>query len=109
MRRVEPTRFGSAIIQNCSESDIVMPTFARLMTMIVHSTQMLNPRFSAKIEKTRFLRAIALPVCSQKASSSGLQSSIQRPRVRNFARPRASSARATGASVIVLMPAPCLG
>lgn len=36
--------------------------------------------FSAKIENARFLRAIALPVDSQKASSSGSQWSIQRPR-----------------------------
>ena len=36
--------------------------------------------FSAKIERTRFLRAIGRPVVAQKRSSSGCQSSIQRPR-----------------------------
>ena len=50
-----------------------MPMFARLMTTIVHSTQTLKPRFSAKIEKMRFLRAIFLPDDSQNASSSGSQ------------------------------------
>src|SRR3954469_17855122 len=50
MRRNEPTRFGTAVSRNSSEIDIVMPMFARLITTIVHSTQMLKPRFSAKIE-----------------------------------------------------------
>src|SRR5687768_5988750 len=54
IRRNDPTRFGTATRMNSSEIDSVMPMFARLMTTIVHSTQMLNPRFSAKIEKIRF-------------------------------------------------------
>ena len=59
-----------------------MPMLARLRTTIVHSTQMLNPMCSAKIEKIRFLRAMRLPVLSQNASFSGSQCSIQRPLVR---------------------------
>ena len=49
------------------------------MTTMVHSTQIANPRCSAKIERTRFLRATLLPVEFQNASSSGSQWSIQRP------------------------------
>jgi hypothetical protein len=44
-----------------------------LITTIVHSTQTLKPRCSAKTEKTRFLRAILLPRLSQNRSSSGSQ------------------------------------
>src|SRR4051794_37606988 len=43
-RSVEPIRFGTAVSQNCSDSDSETPTFARLITMIVQSTQTLNPR-----------------------------------------------------------------
>jgi hypothetical protein len=57
----------------------MIPAFARLMTMIVHSTQIEKPRCSAKIEKARFLRAIRRPPAAQNAASSGFQSSIQRP------------------------------
>ena len=39
-----------------------IPALPRLRTTIVHSTQMLKPRCSAKIENARFLRAIRLPV-----------------------------------------------
>src|SRR5215831_9311825 len=56
-----------------------MPALARLMTMIVQSTQTLKPRCSAKIENSRFLRATALPPPSQNRSSSGSQLSIHRP------------------------------
>ncbi len=84
MRRNEPTRFGTATRMNSSEIDSVMPMFARLMTTIVHSTQMLNPRFSAKIEKIRFFFAIFFPDASQNASSSGSHFSIHRPRVRSL-------------------------
>src|SRR5215218_7621046 len=80
MRRKEPTRFGTAVSQNSSDSDIAMPTLPRLRTMIVHRTQTLKPRFSAKIDKIRFLRAIARPVDAQNASFSGSHRSIQRPR-----------------------------
>src|SRR5919112_6350083 len=66
IRSVEPTRFGSAMSRNCSDSDSVKPALARLMTMIVHSTQIEKPRFSAKIERARFLRATRLPRVSQK-------------------------------------------
>ena len=58
MRSNEPIRFGTAVSQNSSDSDSAMPTLPRLITTIVQSTQMLKPRFSAKIEKIRFLRAI---------------------------------------------------
>src|SRR3954468_15490813 len=73
MRRVEPIRFGTAVNQNCSGSDSVMPTFPRFRTMMVHRTQIEKPRCSAKMEKARFLRAIRRPVFSQNRSSSGSQ------------------------------------
>ena len=86
--------------RNCSDSERVNPALARLMTMIVHSTQTEKPRFSAKIERIRFFLAIFLPVLSQKASSSGSQSSIQRPlRLSDAARGGASA----GVSIVVLM------
>src|SRR3954452_6015074 len=56
MRSAEPTRFGTAVSQNCSGSDSVIPALPRLRTMIVHSTQMLKPRCSAKIETMRLRR-----------------------------------------------------
>ena len=37
-----------------------MPTSPRLITTIVHRTQMLNPRFSARIDRVRLRRAIRL-------------------------------------------------
>src|SRR6478735_8826543 len=80
MRSVEPTRFGSATSQNCSDNDNVMPMLDRLITTIAQSDQMENPMCSAKIENARFLRAIRLPDASQKRSSSGSQCSIHRPR-----------------------------
>src|SRR5918997_2591774 len=79
IRSVAPTRFGSAMSKNCSDSDSVKPALARLMTTIVHSTQIENPRCSAKIDSVRFLRAIRRPPDSQNASSSGSHSSSQRP------------------------------
>ena len=54
IRSAEPIRFGSAIRMNDSDSESVKPTFARLITTIVHNTQTENPRFAAKIEKARF-------------------------------------------------------
>src|SRR5215212_1296228 len=36
MRSVEPIRFGTAVSQNCSGTESAMPTFARLITTIVH-------------------------------------------------------------------------
>src|SRR3954468_6727422 len=36
MRSAEPTRFGTAVNQNCSGSDSVIPALPRLRTMIVH-------------------------------------------------------------------------
>src|SRR3954453_4552948 len=79
MRSADPIRLGSAVSQNCSGSESVIPTLPRLITTIVQSTQMLKPKCSAKIEKERFLRAIRSPFSSQNRSSSGSQSSIQRP------------------------------
>ena len=69
--------------------------------MIVHSTQMEKPRFSAKIERTRFFLAIFLPVLSQNASSSGSQSSSQRP-LRPVSGVGVGGAEA-GRSIVVLM------
>ena len=66
-----------------------MPTLPRLITTIVHSTQTLKPRFSAKIEKIRFLRAIALPVASQKRLVLGLP--VVDPAASGDAVPRAST------------------
>ena len=73
MRSAEPIRFGSAVSQNCSGIESTIPTFTRLITMIVHSTQIAKPMCSAKIESIRFLRAIRLPVASQNCSFSGSQ------------------------------------
>ena len=80
MRRNDPTRLGTAVSTNSSDTDRVIPMLPRLMTTIVQSTQMLKPMCSAMIEKTRFLVAIRFPVVSQKIGSSGSQCSIQRPR-----------------------------
>ena len=66
-------RFGTAVSQNCSGTDIAIPTLARLMTTIVHSTQTLKPRCSAKIERARLRRAMRRPVVSQNRSFSGSQ------------------------------------
>src|SRR3954469_22253323 len=79
IRSVDPMRLGSAMSRNCSDSERVNPALARLMTTIVHSTQIEKPRFSAKIERTRFFLAIFRPLLCQNASSSGSHSSIQRP------------------------------
>ena len=88
--------------RNCSDSDSVKPALARLMTTIVHSTQIEKPRFSAKIERIRFFLAIFLPVLSQNASSSGSQSSIQRP-----LRPdRGAGGASAGLSIVVLRVRP---
>jgi hypothetical protein len=70
------------VSQNCSGSERVIPTLARLITTIVHSTQMLKPMCSAKIEKIRLRRAMLRPVASQNCSFSGSQWSIQCPRRR---------------------------
>ncbi len=94
--------------RNCSESDSVKPALARLMTTIVHSTQIEKPRFSAKIESTRFFLAIFLPRVSQNVSSSGSQSSSQRPR-RDGAGAGVRSGGASvrgGGAVVVLMETP---
>jgi hypothetical protein len=55
---------------------MAMPMLPRLMTTIVHSTQTLKPRCSAKIDQIRFRWATFLPVVSQKTASSGSQWSI---------------------------------
>ena len=68
--------------QNCSGSERAIPTLARLITTIVHRTQMLKPMCSAKIEKIRLRRAMLRPVVSQNWSFSGSQWSIQCPRRR---------------------------
>src|SRR3569832_471061 len=81
MRSSEPIRFGTSVSRNNSETDNVMPWLARLRTMIVHTTQMLNPMCSANIDHIKFFLAIFDPERSQKSSSSGSQCSIQRPRV----------------------------
>src|SRR5215217_3357195 len=60
MRSAEPIRFGTAVSQNCSGSDSVIPTLPRLITTIVHSTQTLKPMCSANTERNRFFRAIWL-------------------------------------------------
>src|SRR6185312_15555670 len=43
-------------------------------TTMLHNIHTLNPTCSAKIEKIKFRRAIALPVVSQNSGSSGRQS-----------------------------------
>src|ERR1700709_1624914 len=107
MRRAEPIRFGVAVSQNCSGTDSVIPTLTRLITTIAQIDQMQKPRGSAKTDQRRFLRAMRLPVASQKRSSSGSQWSIHRP-----GRPRVAGglegAAAVGGpetSMVVLMGA----
>ena len=63
-----------------------MPALPRLRTTIVQSTQTLKPMFSAKIERIRFLRAIARPVDAQNVSFSGSHCSIQRHAARRAGR-----------------------
>src|SRR5438552_3696917 len=70
-RSMEPTRFGTAVSQNCWGKESLIPTLPRLITTIVHSTQTLKPMCSANTDKTRFFRASDLPVRSQNSSSSG--------------------------------------
>ena len=108
MRKNEPTRFGTAVSRNSSPIDMTMPMFARLMTTIVHSTHTLKPRFSAKIEKMRFLRAIFLAPDSQTASSSGSHFSIHRPRVNSRVGISGGAPTAPAGSVVVLICPPRL-
>src|ERR1700712_4443537 len=91
MRSVAPTRFGTAVRQNICGTVSLMPTFERLSTTMVHSTQMLKPRFSANTLQIRFLRATGLPSPSQNSSLSGSQSWSQRPRVKTLIAPPQSS------------------
>src|SRR5437868_13563451 len=77
MRRVEPTRLGNAVSQNCADSESVMPTLLRLTTMTVQRTQMLKPMCSANTDRIRFLRAVLRPPFSQVSGSSGFQPVIQ--------------------------------
>ncbi len=79
-RRIDPIRFGTSVSRNCSDSDMVMPMLARLMTTMVQMTQTLNPMCSAKIESARLRRAILRPPPAQNCSLSGSQWSIQWPR-----------------------------
>ena len=80
IRRNDPTRFGTAVSQNSSPRLSAIPALARFRTTIVQRTQTLKPMCSAKIDRARFLRATERPSDAQKRSSSGRQSSIQRPR-----------------------------
>jgi hypothetical protein len=99
IRRKEPTRFGTAVSRNSSETERVMPMLPRLITMIVHSTQTLKPRCSAKIDQARFFLATFLPVVSQNPSSSGSQCSIQRPLLEGLAAASGVGGATSGASV----------
>ena len=74
----------------------------RLITTIVHSTQIEKPRCSAKIEKARFLRAMRLPVASQNCSFSGSQSSIQRPLEGPLVAVLSAAAAAGSVSIVVM-------
>ncbi len=80
IRSAAPTRFGTAMSQNCSGSESAIPALPRLMTMIVQRTQTLKPRCSAKIDKPRFLRAIGRPVVFHNTGSRALRSRRGDPR-----------------------------
>src|SRR5918997_1538287 len=99
MRSSEPTRLGTSVSRNCSDTDIVMPALPRLMTTIVQITQTLKPRCSENIDHIRLRRAIRAPVCAQKVSSSGSQWSIQwAPRLRPGGAGSAAAGSAVGAA-----------
>lgn len=68
-------------------------------TTMLHSIHTLNPTCSAKIEKIRLRRAVALPVVSQNSGSSGRQSSIQ---CRPLCRSGAAAGCGTGVMVVVI-------
>ena len=61
------------------------------MTTIVHSTQMLEAEVLGEDREERFLRAIRAPAVSQNVSSSGSQSSIQRPAARSVVTARVAT------------------
>src|ERR671910_2138871 len=80
IRRIEPTNGGIATSRNSEPGSKLKPAAGRLTTTMLHSDQMEKPRFSTKIEKTRFRQATRRPVRAQNVSSSGRQSEIQRRR-----------------------------
>src|ERR1051326_2539249 len=53
------------------------PACGSLVATMLQTSQIENPRCSAKIDQMRLRRATALPVVFQKVSSSGRQSKIQ--------------------------------
>src|SRR5438132_6259785 len=77
IRSRDPTRLGTSVSRNSSETDREIPWLARLSTTMVQSTHTLKPMCSASIERARFFLAIVAPVRSQNSSSSGSQRSIQ--------------------------------
>ena len=81
IRSTEPIRFGTAVSQNCSGSDSVMPTLPRLM----HDDRPQHPDAEAEMlgedrEDQVPARDPRARVRPRTASSSGSQRSIQRPR-----------------------------
>src|SRR2546423_864538 len=54
MRSTDPTRFGTRVRRNSSDTDSEMPMLPRLRTTTVHSTQTQNPTCSAYIDQSRF-------------------------------------------------------
>lgn len=79
MRSTAPTRLGTISSQNVWPTLKLKPTDPRLTTTMLIRLHTVKPRFSARMEKNRFLRAILLPVASQNDGSSGSQCSIHRP------------------------------
>ena len=85
IRSTAPTAAGRAVSRNFCEGSNPYAG-PRKSTKTAQRLQTEKPMCSARIEKTRFRRATRSPRASQKAGSSGLQSSIQR-----VPRPRATA------------------
>ncbi len=74
MRKVAPDRPGNAVSQNNWSVVNAKPIFGRLTVTAENSIQIAKASSSAGIEIARLRLAMRLPVCSQKAGSSGCQS-----------------------------------
>ena len=92
-----PTRLGAATSRNSCWGVKSKPVASSSAAETLQISQTEKPRCSAKIDQTRLRRATRLPPPSQKAASSGRQSSIQR-RVRRAGAPDPGSRRVVGES-----------
>src|SRR3954464_6866344 len=73
-----PSAVGSVVSRNFPAGSMPNTGSGRNSTSTDHRLQTEKPMCSEKTEKNRWRRATRLPVRSQKAGSSGRQSSIQR-------------------------------